>query len=164
MWLPHGVLPRHSSCIANWKAMTAVTHARDRFEAGTSANAFTRLLHWLDDGTDSQGERYLEMRRRLVAYFDRRNRPAPDTLADDTFDRVARTLEESGHISVTPPARYCYVVARFVLLEDIRKTRRSVPFNEARISALQPATVEAEDLNERALDCLAACLDRLKPE
>jgi len=29
------------------------------------------LLEWLDDGIDSQGEKYLEMRRRLVAYFDR---------------------------------------------------------------------------------------------
>src|SRR3954465_13675686 len=133
--------------------MNALKQQVDRHGSGSSGTSFTRLLRWLDDGTDSQGERYLEMRRRLVAYFDRRNRPAPDTLADDTFDRVARTLEESGHISVTPPARYCYVVARFVLLEDIRKTRRSVPFNEARISALQPATVEAEDLNERALDC-----------
>jgi hypothetical protein len=32
--------------------------------------AFRRFLEWLDEGQDSNGERYLEMRRRLVRYFD----------------------------------------------------------------------------------------------
>src|SRR6476659_6628318 len=112
--------------------MNALKQQFDRHGSGSSGTSFTRLLRWLDDGSDSQGERYLEMRRRLVAYFDRRNRPAPDTLADETFDRVSRTLEESGRINITPPARYCYVVARFVLLEDIRRGRRDVPFEETR--------------------------------
>src|SRR5215471_11341846 len=114
--------------------MSTVTQRIDRSDSGTSSTAFTRLLRWLDDGSDSHGERYLEMRSRLVAYFDRRSRPAPDLLADETFDRIARTLEASGRIEVTPPARYCYVVARFVLLEDIRAGRRSVPFDEARFA------------------------------
>ena len=89
--------------------------------------AFDRLLAWLDDGVDSHGERYLEMRRRLVGYFTRRNRPSADDLADETLNRVARTLEQSGVIETKPPARYCYVVARFVMLEDIRSERRQLP-------------------------------------
>ena len=56
--------------------MNAVTLEIDCPDNDTSGTAFTRLLQWLDDGSDSRGERYLEMRRRLVAYFDRRNRPA----------------------------------------------------------------------------------------
>ena len=106
------------------------------------------------------------MRRRLVAYFDRRNRSAPDTLADDTFDRISRTLEESGRINVTPPARYCYVVARFVLLEDIRRSRREVPFEETRPIHLHPhpEPAGADDATDQALDCLSRCLDKLKPE
>src|SRR3954471_14585252 len=115
--------------------MTVVT--LDRHDSGTSGTSFTRLLRWLDDGTDSKGERDLEIRRRLVAYFDRRHRPAPDILPHETLDRVSRTLEESGRIKVTPPARYCYVVARFVLLEDIRKSRREIPYDESR-PASQP--------------------------
>ena len=130
-----------------------------------SGTAFTRLLRWLDDGADSQGERYLEMRRRLVAYFDRRNRPAPDVLADETFDRVSRTLEESGRIKVTPPARYCYVVARFVLLEDIRKSRRDVPFEETRAAGQHARSgAPATDTIDQSLDCLGRCLEILKPE
>jgi DNA-directed RNA polymerase specialized sigma24 family protein len=146
--------------------MTVLTRELDRPDSGISGTAFTRLLRWLDEGSDSQGERYLEMRRRLITYFDRRNRPAPDILADETLDRVSRTLEESGRIKVTPPARYCYVVARFVLLEDIRKGRRDVQFDETRPQvqhALSGAAATEQDA-ERSLDCLGRCLARLKPD
>ncbi len=147
--------------------MSAVTQEVDRSQSRTTSTTFTRLLHWLDEGVDSHGERYLEMRRRLVSYFDRRNRPAPDVLADETFDRIARTIETTGRIKVTPPARYCYVVARFVLLEDIRAARRSVPFDEARMGGrqgLSPALDAGDDPARQALACLGRCLGRLKPE
>ena len=132
----------------------------------TTETAFARLLAWLDDGADSHGERYLEIRQRLVAYFDRRNRPAPDALADETFDRIGRTLEEEGHIRVTPPARYCFVVARYILLEDVRRAKRYIPLDEAR--PLSPSGgrpgEEADADRGLALACLDRCLDRLKPE
>jgi DNA-directed RNA polymerase specialized sigma24 family protein len=148
--------------------MDVVTPEIERDEPGLTETGFTRLLRWLDDGTDSRGETYLELRRRLIAYFDRRNRPAADMLADETFDRVSRTLERSGSIAVTPPARYCYVIARFVLLEDIRRERRSVPFDEARpATAIQFAgSADAADAfaHDRRLECLDRCLLKLKPE
>ena len=37
-----------------------------------TTTAFQRLLAWLDEGVDSRGEKYEEMRRRLVAYFERK--------------------------------------------------------------------------------------------
>jgi len=144
--------------------MTAATQSLVRSE--TTDSPFARLLEWLDDGADSNGERYLEIRRRLVAYFDRRNRPAPDVLADETFDRIARTLAEEGHIRVTPPARYCFVVAKFVLLEDVRRARRYIPLDEARPLSPSGGRV-AEDADadrSRALGCLDRCLDTLKSE
>jgi len=133
--------------------------------------AFTRLLEWLDDGTESQGETYLDMRRRLVAYFDRRNRPFADELADETLNRIGRTLEKSGSIAITPAARYCYVVARFVLLEDIRRGRWCVQGDEERITAAATARSvtcpdAAEDVarREQRFACLDRCLEKLKPE
>ena len=86
--------------------------------------AFDRLLAWLDEGTDSHGERYLEMRGRLVDYFGRRNCHSPEDLADETLNRVARRLEETGSIDDVVPARYCYIVAKFVFLESLRGPRR----------------------------------------
>jgi len=131
--------------------------------------AFTRLLEWLDDGTDSGGETYLEMRRRLVAYFDRRNRPGADELADETLNRVGRTLEKSGSIAVTPPARYCYVVAKFVLLEDVRRGRRYLQVDQVRAATSIESFPagnrdEAASTQEQRLDCLDRCLLELKPE
>ena len=133
-----------------------------------SQYVFDRLLAWLDDGTESHGERYLEMRRRLVSYFDRRNRPAADELADETLNRVARMLEQDGAIATTPPARYCYIIAKFVLFEDLRRERRHVGLDEttmrgdARASMVELSQEQA--LREQHLDCLDRCLAQLKPE
>lgn len=130
--------------------------------------AFARLLRWLDDGADSHGARYMEMRDRLVAYFERRGRTAADALVDDTFNRIGRTLERSGCIAIRPPARYCFIVARFVFLEDVRRERRSVPFDDGR-GDLEPDTDGAERRarvaeREQRLSCLEHCLAQLAPE
>jgi DNA-directed RNA polymerase specialized sigma24 family protein len=139
-----------------------------REESELSQTVFKRLLSWLDDGSESHGERYLEMRRRLVAYFDRRDRPAADELADETLNRVARTLAQSGVIATKPPARYCYVIARFVLLEDLRRQRRHVALDEtkAHVVARGRMTEATEDLvlREQRLDCLDVCLEQLTQE
>lgn len=131
--------------------------------------AFSRLLEWLDEGVDSNGERYLEMRRRLVAYFDRKNRPDPDMLADETLNRVGRTLEEQGVILTKPAAKYCYVVARFVLLEDFRKKGTHVRLRDsAAVPAWRgrsPMTGLWDDesaLRERRLTWLDHCLQELR--
>ena len=133
-----------------------------------SQYVFDRLLAWLDDGTESHGGRYLEMRRRLVSYFDRRNRPAADELADETLNRVARTLEQGGVIATRPPARYCYTIARFVLFEDLRRERRHVAFDETTIRVderpIMAELTEDHALREQRLACLDRCLEQLKPE
>jgi DNA-directed RNA polymerase specialized sigma24 family protein len=120
---------------------------------------------------DSDGERYLEMRRRLVAYFDRKNCLTPDELADETLNRVARRLEEEGAITVTTPARYCYIVAKFVFLEYLRRAERSeTQLTESPATGLgapprpvlsqpEPALQAKEDL----FDCLEVCLHKLLP-
>jgi DNA-directed RNA polymerase specialized sigma24 family protein len=140
-------------------------------DRGLTPTAFKRLLEWLDDGTESHGETYLEMRRRLVAYFERRDRRFADELADETLNRVGLTLDKSGTIAVTPPARYCYVVARYVLLEDFRRDHAQVALDDDRgdmgfvVPRLGPA--DPQDpvaLREERLDCLDRCLQTLKPE
>jgi DNA-directed RNA polymerase specialized sigma24 family protein len=146
--------------------MDVLTRGVELEERVLTEVAFARLLAWLDDGVDSNGETYLEMRRRLVAYFDRRNRPDADELADETFNRIGKTLETSGSIATTPPARYCYVIARFVLLEDIRRGRRFIQVDEARTPAVldPPGTSGDVAMHEQRLECLDRCLHKLKPE
>lgn len=132
--------------------------------------AFHRLLNWLDEGASSDGQQYLEMRRRLVAYFDRKNCVRPDELADETLNRVARRLEEeAGAIEGDAPARYCYIVARFVFMEHLRETQKDDALaNELRRQSQRgndPATSATDDerkIKEQRLNCLEQCLSKLE--
>ncbi len=133
-------------------------------------SAFRHFLNWLDEGVDSAGEKYLEMRRRLVAYFDRKNCFSADELADETLNRVARRLEEEGSIE-TSPAHYCYIVAKFIFLEYLRRAERAQgsidelsPSSGAYISspAISERQSEAEG-EEKRLTCLEHCLKDLEP-
>ena len=129
-------------------------------------SAFRRLLSWLDEDASSEGQRYLEIRRRLVAYFDRKNCLAPDELADETLNRVARRLEEEDAIETETPAKYCYTLARFVFMEYLRETRKSIDALEEmqrgqdRNDAL---IVEFDAEKERMLNCLERCTRKLEP-
>lgn len=131
---------------------------------------FHRLLKWLDEGASSDGQKYLEMRRRLVAYFDRKNCVRPDELADETLNRVARRLEEeAGAIEGDAPARYCYIVARFVFMEHLRETQKDDALvNELRRQSQRgngPATSATDDerkIKEQRLNCLEQCLSKLE--
>ncbi len=128
--------------------------------------AFERLLDWLDEGESSDGRKYLEMRRRLVAYFDRKNCSSADELTDETLNRVARRLEEEGTTeSDTPAARYCYIVARFVFMEYLRRAEkdrvltddmRRQPYNIA-----ESKPVNEKETQEKLLNCLEHCTGKL---
>lgn len=134
-----------------------------------TSGTFRRLLDWLDEGADSGGQKYLEMRRRLVTYFDRKNCPTPDELADETLNRVARRLDEEGVIEGEIPARYCYIMARFVFLEYLRGARRGdAPLEDAgrRPGGDNLAGFEADDdreTKEKMLNCLERCTNELEP-
>ncbi|HUE44551.1 MAG TPA: hypothetical protein VMP12_13335 [Candidatus Sulfotelmatobacter sp.] len=132
--------------------------------------AFQQFLHWLDEGTDSDGQRYLEVRRRLELYFDRKNCVEPTELADETLNRIARKLQENGEISGVGPLQYCYIVAKFVFLEALRTDKRS-PFyrpvtgtNPSNLSGQSVTLLEADatsEQKEKTADCLQRCLENL---
>jgi hypothetical protein len=131
----------------------------------TTPQAFERLLAWLDEGSDSDGQAYLQMRRRLVLYFQRKRCLTPDDLADETLTRVARRLEEVGSITDATPPRYCYIVAKFVLLEHLRDPEvRRLRDVGVREQAREPAAAPGEPAHdERSLECLDRCLSALEP-
>lgn len=103
------------------------------------------------------------MRRRLVLYFTRKRCLAPDDLADETLHRVTRRLEEQGTITDTTPARYCYVVAKFVLLEHLRDPGRHHAGDvESHEDARSPGAVSDDAAaRERLHACLDGCLTSL---
>lgn len=134
-------------------------------------DAFRHLLEWLDEGAYSEGGKYLEMRRRLVSFFYRKNCPAPEHLADETLNRVARRLKEVGAITNMTSSHYCYVVARFVFLEYLRRTENYPVSLESlarsRAVTLESPSIDLQDFQEERedlLDSLEHCLQHLEPE
>ncbi len=139
--------------------MTGVSIKRDW--VATPAN-FTSLVDWLDAGSPSGGESYVEMHRRLASSFARKGCRTADDLADDTLTRVARRLEEEGAITGVAPAQYCYIVARFVFLEHLRSPQQGDVALAREVR--DPAERLDDDDRERQLNCLDECLKDLAPD
>lgn len=132
-----------------------------------TGESFNRFLKFLDDGTESNGRSYLEMQRRLVGYFTRKGCAAPEDLADETLNRVARRLEEEGAIDTETPARFCYITARFVFLEH-RRYERSISISAPDSVAALNGNIRSDPTNadervekEKMLACLDECTAKL---
>jgi RNA polymerase sigma factor (sigma-70 family) len=157
----------HLSVIESPSDELAGSAVPDKKNWTTTASAFQRLLHWLDGKTNSDGQKYLEMRRRLVAYFERKSCLTPDDLADETLNRVARRLEEEDISEAEDPAKYCYIVARFVFLEHLRSSRREDALANDLMRSAEATTAifdQARDEENIMLSCLEECIKKLEPE
>ena len=123
-----------------------------------NAETFDRLLARLDSDRDRAAERYEDLRRTLVRFFEWRGAPFPEEHADETFDRVARRLSEG--IEVANIGGYTYTVARLVLLETRKgpESRRA----DGRFAEVIPiAVAENRDDEDARLACLDRCLNGL---
>ena len=129
---------------------------------GLNAPAFQRLLARLDADPARAGERYEDLRRTLVRFFEWRGAPFPEDHADETFDRVARRLDEG--IAIENLGGYCYKVARLIFLETLKDpdTRRTDLDMAPPLAA--PDDQHAATAKEARLGCLDQCLRALPAE
>jgi DNA-directed RNA polymerase specialized sigma24 family protein len=116
--------------------------------------SFDALLSWLDPDREVAGQKYEELRRRLVKLFVCRGCAEAESLADDTIDRVIWKLPEIRETYVGEPARYFYAVANKIYLEYLR-TRPAPP--------PPPPTADPGD-SELEFHCLEQCMERLTPK
>jgi DNA-directed RNA polymerase specialized sigma24 family protein len=117
---------------------------------------FDCLLAWLNPDREQAGRRYEEIQRRLIKIFASRGCPEAEAefLTDVTINRVTLKACEVAPGYIGDPARYFYVVANNVRLEDYRRRKPT--------SKLPPPVMEAEDIEqaERADECLERCMQR----
>ena len=93
-------------------------------------------------------DQFLQIRRRLVVYFERRARPNADDLADECILRLVRMLaKEEPRGDLAPVA---YGIARLVLLESFRESARFVELN-GNEPAEEAASMQQSDRREHAL-------------
>jgi DNA-directed RNA polymerase specialized sigma24 family protein len=122
--------------------------------------AFAKFLACLDTDPARAGERYEALRESLVKFLDWRGATFPEELVDETFNRVARKLEEGEMIQDVPS--YCHGVARLVFLQSLEhpSNKRGEIEELLLVAAPEPVT-EAPDARR---ECLDRCLRELPAE
>ncbi|MEW6209419.1 MAG: hypothetical protein AB1631_13700 [Acidobacteriota bacterium] len=116
--------------------------------------AFDNLLVWLDPDREQAGQKYEEIRNKLIRIFARRGCAIAEELTDETINRVTRKAVEIAQSYVGDPALYFYGVAQNVFLEYVKKPS----------DAPAPIEPEQSEEKERRALCLDLCIDRLDPE
>ena len=120
---------------------------------------FALFLRWLDQDEEKAALRYENIRRNLIAIFNRRGCHCSEELADETFNRVTRRLPGMIDTYVGEPARYIIVVARNLHLEYVKEMERQESLPEHDHTDL---SVEATDeTKEEEFGCLEHCLKQL---
>lgn len=126
-------------------------------------NSLTKLLERLGPDKEQAGENYENLRRTLNRFFEGRGAPFPEEQTDETFDRVARKLDEG--IEIANIGGYCYEVARLVCLEAFKRPSNfRMSLDDVEVEPV--ARDNADEITEREnlLACLDDCLRELPSE
>jgi DNA-directed RNA polymerase specialized sigma24 family protein len=133
-------------------------------KAALTQESFAALLLFLDADRERAGEKYEELRRTLIRFFEWRGAPYPEEHSDETLNRVARKL--GAGLEINNMSGYCYEVARRVFLETIKAVdsrRGSLESAESDlVAASDPFGEQIE--KELRLTCLEDCLRALPDE
>lgn len=122
---------------------------------------FQKLLGWLDSDRSKAADRYEQIRTRLIRIFSCRGCFDAEEMADETFNRVMRKIDELRNSAENAPAAYFHGVASNIYLEWLRERRRfselpeAVPDHEHDVKA---------DVIDRQHECLEECLGRLRKD
>jgi len=116
--------------------------------------SFDALLDWLDPQREKAGQKYEDIRVRLIKIFTCRGCSEPEDLADETINRVTNKLKEIEAGFTGDCARYFYGVANKVHLEYLRR----------KPAVMLPPPASNSDEVEREFKCLERCMERLTPD
>jgi RNA polymerase sigma factor (sigma-70 family) len=116
--------------------------------------AFDTFLAWLDPDRDRAGEKYEEIRRKLIKIYARRGCTVAEELTDEAINRVSRKVPEIAATYVGDPALYFYGVAKNVYNEYVKKKPDQKPI---------PPPDPPEEV-ERNYECLDHCMEGLDAE
>lgn len=131
--------------------------------------AFDRLLASLDSDSECAAEKYENIRRKLITFFESRGCLHPEDYADQAINRVARRISEGLEIRETGPMTYFYGVAHHLLQEyweEPAKNYKSLDdISPAKYFSEDPDRIragEAEKMErEQQIECLEHCMEKL---
>src|SRR5262245_55840816 len=116
--------------------------------------AFERLLTALDPDRERAAAAYERLRYRVIGLLRWWGAARPEELADETFDRVARKLEEGATIGKGSLGAYVRGIARMIYYESTREPLTPLSDHE-------PAVLPGSGEIEAASRCLDRCLGEL---
>jgi hypothetical protein len=119
--------------------------------------AFGKFLRWLSRDDEQAVREYQLIRKKLVRYFIQKSCSDPDELFDETMDIVVGKIDAC--LEIASPLAYCYGVAKNVWHQDMRE-HKSVVLDRDLASPAHPDS----GTDERELQCLEHCVDRLSPK
>lgn len=119
--------------------------------------ALDSLLEYLGPDRRAAGERYEEIRGRLIRLFQWRGCDQPEELADETINRVAEKIAAGLEIRSDDPFRYFCGVGHLVFKEILRRQQRErAALEEVRHLPPPPAPDEEDERLARLRDCMQA--------
>ena len=118
---------------------------------------FDDLLNWLDSDRELAGMAYEDIRRRLIKLFVCRQCHDPESLADDTINRVATKVRQIKDNFVGRREPYFYAVANRIHLEYLRSKPVTLDVPPTLSSTTIPDEIEEE------YACLERCLSCQSP-
>lgn len=115
--------------------------------------AFDKLLTWLNPDREEAAKKYQKIHSRLISIFATHGCVDPESLADDTIDRVIAKIDWLMANYVGEPTRYFCGVARNVLKEDLRKRLPpDVPVTDQN---------EVDEQEQEKYNCFDQCMSEL---
>lgn len=136
--------------------MTSPPHSKKATEL--TRESFAKFLADLDSDPQRAGERYEQLRRKLIRIFEWRGSATPEELADETLNRLARKIDE-GEV-VRDLSGYAGGCARLVWLESLKEQERER-------SALEDLSVTSQhtaQTDTQPVECFESCLENLPAE
>ena len=126
-------------------------------------DSFEEILAWLNPDRDVTASMYVQLREGLEKLFTLRLCADPPGLVDETFDRVARKVNELRQSYEGDPRLYFYGVARNLIKEELKKVKTHASLDEIDPPPAPEPPKEDETADMRE-ECLHSCLQELSTE
>jgi DNA-directed RNA polymerase specialized sigma24 family protein len=124
---------------------------------------FDALLGWLSPDREQAAERYENIRRGLIRFFRFRGCADPQTLADETINRVAAKVSTFDSTEGVKTISYFYGFASNIYLEYLRTVKKREVQLEPEYFSL-PQNLKSSDDSNVQCACLEKCLAKIPRE
>ncbi len=128
---------------------------------------FDQFLNHLHPDREKAAQAYLELRSKLTYFFEARHSTLPETLADESINRVIQKIS-TGTVILNLNS-FAFAIAKYVYLESLRghvtaSMEDFLPADEQKEAERVAALRREIEESELRSDCMKKCLAKLPPE